>query len=98
MKKFMAALMAVVLLGLAGCSGVQQGPSVSEEIRYDGQCALGMARGDCDIKGYSQWKVKYKGKIYYFQDEPSKDAFLSDIDRLIMSADKSWLKHVETHH
>jgi YHS domain-containing protein len=97
MKKFIAALMAVVLLALAGCSSVQ-GPSVSEEIRYDGQCALGMAKGDCDVKGFSQWKVQYKGKIYYFKDEPSKDAFLSDIDALIQRADQSWKNHIQAHH
>ncbi|TNE98892.1 MAG: hypothetical protein EP326_09065 [Deltaproteobacteria bacterium] len=97
MKKFIAALMAMIMLVLASCSSVQ-GPSVSEEIRYDGQCALGMAKGDCDIKGYSQWKVQYKGKVYYFQDEVSKDSFLSDIDSLIQRADKSWESHVEARH
>jgi len=97
MKKYMAALLAVLMLGLASCSSVQ-GPSVSEEVRYEGQCALGMSKGDCDIKGYSQWKVKYKGKLYFFKDEISKDAFLSDLDQLIKRADQSWESHVEARH
>jgi YHS domain-containing protein len=97
MKKFVAALMAVVLLALAGCSSVQ-GPSISEEVRYEGQCALGVSKGDCDVKGFSQWKVQYKGKVYYFKDEISKDSFLSDLDRLIQNADKSWEHHVEARH
>ncbi|MCO4794273.1 MAG: hypothetical protein KC493_11195 [Bacteriovoracaceae bacterium] len=97
MKKFIAAGLALVMLFMAGCSSIQ-GPSVSEEVKYDGQCALGVSKGDCNLKGFSQWKVQYKSKIYYFKDAASKDQFLGDLNALIQRADKSWEHHIEARH
>lgn len=94
MKTLIAALMAGFLLFSAGC-GTIQGPSVTEEVRYGGQCALGVSQGDCNLKGFSQWKVKYRGKLYFFQNEDSKDQFLSDLDKLIERADRSWENRVQ---
>jgi len=93
------AFLASLLIFSQGCSTASKSgdnATVTEEVQYNGQCALGVAHGDCNVKGESRWKVVYKHKVYYFASEDKKDQFMANLDTNIKKANGAWQKHLGT--
>ena len=90
MKKFLVFFISVLtMLSISSCSSF----TTKEKVVYDGMCAMGVSKGQCDVRGKKQYQVTYKKKTYFFYDAKARDSFISKIDRNIAKADSSWQAH-----
>lgn len=64
-----------------------------EEVRaaFDGYCPMGLCLKK-KVKGDSQYKVDYKGQVYFFSSAEARDKFVSKMDANIKKANQEWTK------
>lgn len=67
----------------------QKTEAVKEKVAFDGHCAMGLCNKKL-VKGDSQYKLEYKGVVYYFSSAQARDTFVAKVDENIKAANGHW--------